>query len=565
MAAYNNYQQTEEQSMVPPYMACPICNNRLPEQLLTCGHRPMLCYTCQASCADTLRCDEDLICAVCMASKWQQMTAMGYQLNIPLLVKCPRCFNDLHGPELLSCGHIFCSICLTNGNINCSVCRETALSRDAPSWWETRKRKWTFTTCEDIFNRFTKKRRVDPGNDVAYSPDDYGHSASHSCTRGCDYPCELCYGDHSRASVSEKHNVIRARVTKKPRVISNATSRKQKVNEAIEDSMIGNVRPIASDPIQRDVTNIDNIQFMWYNRCEGEIKTEVVNEPVKRVKCTETAGVKRPDVKKVKVDEVVRIPCQCDSVLSMVGHKKHIYVIYDSPTGLTIHCYTSDGQLRHNYHEIRTDTNVQGISVMEKESQAMLVISNYSSRMLFWIRIGEDFSMRPHRTQKVDYKPSGLYNDGCALMVCDHINCKIHLYDCIGRSLHVITLPDDVMPQRVIRHSCDGQYVVTAWRNRPVVIIDEKGTILKSHSHNLEEPRDVIIDKSGRIVIVDVMSNQLMSLSKGDDDFKVFGPLQDLNSPTCIFFQADQHRLYVSGSDDNDICHVFICDYDYFY
>ena len=546
---------------------------------------------------------------------------------ISLLTKCSFCLNDLRDPEVLPCCHVVCYKCVLDNfdyNFRCPVCREEAPLWETPSLWEadfgtpsaqhagptlaqyqvpslweadfgtpsvqhagptlaqhqtpslweadSRKRKRTSATCEDMVDRWPKRRRTRQARAVVSHRGDYGGSDSHFYTKR-GVVSESWFDDHDSATVSKhgkKHKVFSAR--KKYKVVNARARRKHKrgSKKTMKDRMLDNMRPTevtVSDSIQTDVKQLDNIhlpELMWYER---EIKTEVVDPVVYKPEQVKFTGTQeQPDVivkqKKVKLHEVCRI-CLKDqrySVSSMVVHKQHIYVT-SNDTGLTIQCYTTDGQLRHNYcDDTRKDTNVQGLCSIEKGSEAMLVVSDHSGQTLIWIRIRDDFTLRSHRTQNLCYKPSGLYNDEGHLMVCDQYNHNIHHYDCIGRPLHVIALPDDVMPRCVKRHN--DHYVVTAWQGH-VVIIDRQGNVVKSHIDNLQRQGDLTIDKSGRILVCDMVSNQVKVLNKYDADFKVFAPLQHVKSPTCL--GSDENKLFLLGSDTTGATHLIIYDYDYFY
>ena len=78
---------------------------------------------------------------------------------------------------------------------------------------------------------------------------------------------------------------------------------------------------------------------------------------------------------------------------------------------------------------------------------AMLVVCGSNNKTLVWIRLTDDVTMDHHHTQRLDYAPHGLYNDRGDLMVCDLDYHTIHRYRYDGKTLAVINLPSDVMPQ----------------------------------------------------------------------------------------------------------------------
>ena len=132
--------------------------------------------------------------------------------------------------------------------------------------------------------------------------------------------------------------------------------------------------------------------------------------------------------KQVEVKEVSRIRLHAQDkgdVCGMVVYKQRVYVV--NGTGLIVYCYTPDGSLSHKYdHKSGENASVRGMCFMKNEDTAMLVVSDFTSKSLIWIKIIDDVTMVHHHTQQLDYSPRGLYNDQGDLLVCDVFSHKIH-------------------------------------------------------------------------------------------------------------------------------------------
>ena len=137
--------------------------------------------------------------------------------------------------------------------------------------------------------------------------------------------------------------------------------------------------------------------------------------------------------KSLSVKEMRRIPIDAQDDLGfsgMVVYKQNIYVV--NHKGLIVYCYSSECVLRHTYvHESDeggAQSDVQGMCLVMCEAKAMLVVSDYDKQALVWIKIDEDFTMNAYCTQQLQYKPCGSYNDRGDIVICDHLNHRIHRY-----------------------------------------------------------------------------------------------------------------------------------------
>ena len=59
--------------------------------------------------------------------------------------------------------------------------------------------------------------------------------------------------------------------------------------------------------------------------------------------------------------------------------------------------------------------------LMMKGDTVFLIVSDRCNKYLGWISLGDDLYMKYHHTQRLDYQPSGLYDDRGELMVCEII------------------------------------------------------------------------------------------------------------------------------------------------
>ena len=264
--------------------------------------------------------------------------------------------------------------------------------------------------------------------------------------------------------------------------------------------------------------------------------------------------------KQVNVEEVCRIRLHAQDrydVMGMVVYHQYVYVVHD--TGLIVYCYTPDGSFSHQYeHEGGSDDGASGMCLTMDGDAARLVVSNGTTKALFWITIIEAVTVELHRTNQLNYKPSATYNDINDLMVCDHKNHKIHRYRYGGQALAVINLPDNVWPSCVVRHGDDDQYVVSDWRDYPV-IIDNKGQVKARyldyiHGVKLGVPCETIIDPHRGILIADELNSQVLLLRRTGNVEKIL--YKYVISPKSLYLDTDHHRLYVCGTnvhDDEDV------------
>ena len=270
--------------------------------------------------------------------------------------------------------------------------------------------------------------------------------------------------------------------------------------------------------------------------------------------------------KQLEVKEVSRIrlhPQNKGDVYGMVVYNQRIYVVHND--GLVVYCYTPDGSLSHKYeHKGGENVPVYGMCLVDNEDTVMLVVSDCNHRALVWIRISDDVTMTHHHTDQLDYCPMGSYNDNGDLMVCNFMNHNIHRYRNDGQKLSVINLSDNVMPWSVTRHHDDDQYVVRDGNNKQVVIIDDKGqvkTCYKGDIHGVELPYPchVITDPHRGVLIADYDLNQVLLLRRTGDVVKILD--QHVTSPRTLYLDTHHHRLYVYGTDQHKVHHVFIFNY----
>ena len=214
---------------------------------------------------------------------------------------------------------------------------------------------------------------------------------------------------------------------------------------------------------------------------------------------------------------------------AMVVYKQHVYTVRClTDAGLIVYSYTPDGSPGNVYrHKGGEEAIPTGMCFVRRGDTAMLVVSDSAYGALVWIKICDDFTMKHNQTQLLDYQPYGPYNEGGILVVCDPRNHKIHRYSCgdvqssalsdvlhklLLNSIHslnfnptlsiisgedIITLPDDVRPNRVTRRR--DEYVIIDRDNHQIVMIDEHGHIKtrykdEMHGEKLEGPFDVITD-----------------------------------------------------------------------
>ena len=337
----------------------------------------------------------------------------------------------------------------------------------------------------------------------------------------------------------------------------------------------------ATESIQRDVDNHYNKQLpgiIWtsqikrtnksvelHHRGRVDMAESVVTENVEIIKEVTGTGSVETD-KQVEVKEVSRIRLHDQDkgrALGIVVHHQRVYVVHQK--GLIVYCYTPDGSLSHKYeHKDGEEADVWGMCLMEAGDTAMLVVSDVTSKSLIWIKIADDVTMDHHHTQQLDYSPWGSYVDKGDLMVCDPDNHKIHRYRHNGQTLAVINLPDDVRPRWVTRHGDGDQYVVSDFINDQVVMIDTKGQVktrCKSDIHGvkLSVPCDVITDPHRGVLIANYDHHQVLLLRRTGEVVKILD--QHVIKPRILYLDTDHHRLYVSGTDQHKVEHVFIFTY----
>ena len=319
--------------------------------------------------------------------------------------------------------------------------------------------------------------------------------------------------------------------------------------------------------IQRDVDYQCRQQvpgFMWSSNFSKKIKSGLLDD-LGNVVFTQTDEDSLSSVKgEVKEVGRIRLHNHRTHVMGLVVYKEHIYVAHTS--NLIIYCFTLNGTLHSKYkHAAQRKIPVEGMCLMDGESP-MLVVSDYYNNVLVWIRINNDFTMDHRLTQQVQYTPHGSYNDQGNLMVCDPASYKIHCYTGGGEPLSVITLTDAVKPHWITRHSDGEQYVVTAWENHQVAVIDDEGhvnTRYKNEIHGvkLDTPYDITTDKQGRLLIVDNTHNQVLMLASDEDQAEYLLHDQQIMSPFCLFLDDQHDKLYVSGQDKDEKECVFVYDY----
>ena len=286
-----------------------------------------------------------------------------------------------------------------------------------------------------------------------------------------------------------------------------------------------------------------------------------------KVKFEQSRKIKTRIIKEEKeVKEVRRIRQRNPTgVTGMVVYGERIYTVHH--IGLTIYCYSNDGELTYTYqHKGGENTSVGGMSLIMDGHTPMLVISDHINRAAVWIKIKDDFTLDHHHTQQLGYRPNGLYNDRGHLMISDGRNNKIHRYRCDGHLLGVITLPDDVRPAYVTRRGDCHQYAVRDPFNAQLVVISAGGQVRiryreDIHSVKLGQPRGIITDGQGRILFCNSTQHQVVMLDGDGDEVKQLLQPHQLMNPGLLYLDTDHHRLYVSGRDLDDAHHVFVYDY----
>ena len=187
-----------------------------------------------------------------------------------------------------------------------------------------------------------------------------------------------------------------------------------------------------------------------------------------------------------------------------------------------MNCYRPDGLLIEKYEHEGGETVVQGLCLVIQGNTASLIVSDFTHKSLLWISISKDFTMKPHHTQQLDYHPYSCYNDRGSLLVCDAAQHEIHRYGEDGVRLDTISLPNDINPQWVIRHSYGDHYVVTDWENNMILLKDEdamKKTRVRLNTislHNDTNPQWVIRHSYGDHYVVTDWENNMIVITDED-------------------------------------------------
>ena len=133
------------------------------------------------------------------------------------LIECPICLNEQQDPRLLSCRHIYCYKCLkdyhTKGNhgnsLPCPQCREvTTLYQggvdNLPKFFFMNELKEVVMADDAI-----KEYKPQTHGGVVCSTEDCGQPGLKYCKQ-CEFLCQQCFDDHSKARVTKSHQVIQA-------------------------------------------------------------------------------------------------------------------------------------------------------------------------------------------------------------------------------------------------------------------------------------------------------------------------------------------------------------------
>ena len=424
------------------------------------------------------------------------------QQRLQKLIECPMCLNELRDPRLLSCRHIYCYKCLTDYNKK----RNHGNSLSCPQCREvTPLYKGGLDNLPKFFF-MNDLEAVVMTKDTVRKDKAQKHRAVVCSTEDCDQPA-LKYCKQCELLCSQCYDDHRkSKFTKSHQVIPAS---------------------------------------------EGGAFTK------SRVEVTEA---------KVKVKEVsrIRLHTQCIGPLyGMVVYKQYVYVVHHSP--LTVYCYTPDGSLSHLYeHKDREMASVYGMCLVKDGDTAMLVVTDRCNKSLIWISIIDDSTMEHHHTLKLDYSPRGLIYDRGVLLVCDVDNHMIHRYTHSGQTLAAIKLPDSIKPWWVARQGDIDQYIVSDGSNNQVVVINNKGQVKTRyngdiHGVNVGWTSDVITDPDRGALIADYNHHQVLLLRRTGDVVKILD--QHVRSPHSMYLDTDHHRLYVSGTDQQNVHHVFVFNY----
>ena len=303
--------------------------------------------------------------------------------------------------------------------------------------------------------------------------------------------------------------------------------------------------------------------FMW--NCQfvrKDITGEVglcLSGKVKLTQTEETSGNR-----KVKEIGKVVLHNHNKSVLGLVVHRGYIYTVHSKE--FIVYCFNNQGTLLSKYEHVPFPNHVvQGMCLITDGNKAMLVISDFTDKSLVWVGIYDDFVMRHHHTQHLDYKPCGSYSDRGDLLVCgaDH---KIHRYTAEGQAVGVITLPDDVMPWCLTRAIDSVHLVITDYVNKQIVIINKEGQVKAQYKNNIHgvklgQPCGIIKDFIGRVLISDQSEMQVLMLSSDCKEARQLLRKQHVISPVSLCLDSENHRMYVSDTDQDNKNHLLIYDY----
>ena len=136
------------------------------------------------------------------------------QQRLLQLIECPICLNELHDPRLLSCRHIYCYKCLKDYHekenhknaLPCPQCKEvTTLCQggvdNLPKFFFMNELK-EVVMAEDRAREDTPQKH----RGVVCSTEDCGQPSLKYCKQ-CEFLCQQCYDDHSKARVTKFHQV----------------------------------------------------------------------------------------------------------------------------------------------------------------------------------------------------------------------------------------------------------------------------------------------------------------------------------------------------------------------
>ena len=321
-----------------------------------------------------------------------------------------------------------------------------------------------------------------------------------------------------------------------------------------------------TDSVQRDIEDHLGQQLpelIWSNPC-------ITKNIICRLNDLGKVELKQNEHNKEKTSnedmkEVARIRLHNhqQSVLGLVVYEEHIYVAHR--INFTVYCFTPDGILYTRYNHEKQTSSIQGMCLIEGD-RAMLVVCDWDNKVIVWIRLNDDFTMKCIHMREVNYKPCGLYNDRGYLMVCDPTGHKIYRYTEFGEPVSVISLPNDVAPRGVTRQG-DGdiRYVIRDWDNHQVVVITKQGHVktrhkYKIHGVKLDKPYDIITDKQGRVLIVDNAQNQILVMASDGEQVEKLLQDSSVTSPFTMCLEK-YDKLYVSGEDQYNQQCLFVNDY----